>query len=195
MTVFWEELGSAKLISLKLGFLLNIKNETFPIVKQSSLYIRRCYIDTVIKFFDAKIFQTENDIAAGGPDYLILGTPGIGKSAFGVFLLWLAKLTDVPVLYRHTRTLYYTYNFCFTSCVGQDNPYGLFIDDPQIKESKIEINVKSFHIGISSDNQDRYSDFLKDHVKRVIHWIWTREEMEEANIVFLFLLFFVISIS
>ncbi|PKC65674.1 hypothetical protein RhiirA1_460736 [Rhizophagus irregularis] len=104
----------------------------------STLLIRKCYRDLTPVVFDTKIDKLR-----------ITGNPGIGKTYFGYYLLYLLALQDATIVYD---------NFNETRPIIFEGGKALVSDINDGKEPK-EVNAKT--ILICSPRKDHYWNFAK----------------------------------
>jgi len=145
----------------------------------NGLFIRQDYVDV------AKIIKTKLDSIESIRRVLILGSPGIGKSVFGVFLFLLAIQEKKDVAYRplHKFTYYFTWNKI-------KNEYDISLDpyDGTTYEAYFDGNESggalTFHLFtrvflFASPRTTNYNEFVKQRCYKVYLNPWSKGECEK----------------
>ncbi|CAG8465140.1 7752_t:CDS:1 [Paraglomus brasilianum] len=135
---------------------------------------------------DSSILRAANDLTK----FTICGTPGIGKSLFGFFLLHYAANHHIPVIYHPSRSdvkmvldsdSYMINEFSFERVLFllKDRQEVWYIVDAH-KPVKIIgfLNVKT--ILITSPNREFYGEFVKERAAFLFMPLWTADELEKA---------------
>ncbi|GES98289.1 hypothetical protein GLOIN_2v1847979 [Rhizophagus clarus] len=141
----------------------------------SSLLIRKCYNDLILVAFDTKIDKLR-----------ITGNPGIGKTFFGYYLLYLLALQNVPIVYdnfHETKPIIFEGGKASISDTNGIERYLRRLDVWYIVDGKEPKEVKAKTILICSPRKDHYWDFLKYDGVVTSRFMptWSRKEINECR--------------
>ncbi|RGB27176.1 hypothetical protein C1646_769459 [Rhizophagus diaphanus] len=171
---FWGVLASAtceKFLKLP-GNIRFLGKEQGP----SALFIRKCYLDLEDVVFDNKITKLR-----------ITGNPGIGKTYFGYYLLYLLALRDVTVVYdNHKESNPIVFESGKNAFISNSEMIKLYLQKSKvwyIVDGKEPKSVDAKTILICSPKRDYYKKF--DNYEGVVTArfmpIWSWEEIKKCR--------------
>lgn len=161
---------------LTVGTLLDTPTTVLNTSIDSGLYIRQEYWDLhdIIenKLKDRSIRRI-----------LVAGSPGIGKSVFGVFLLLLSMMEQKDIAYRPLGDplIYFTWNstmgyeYSDTPHVGRT--YDGFFDGNEA-DGALRLSAFNRAFVFASPRTENYNDFVKTACFKVYMDPWTKEECQ-----------------
>ena len=139
----------------------------------NKLLIRQCYRDLQEIIFDGAKIGTLKKI-------VVTGTPGIGKSVFNFYLLYLLRLQGKTVLFN-LKDIWYRFSDEGAERVGNPKNYfldenGWFLCDP---ENKPTGSFRGITVVTVSPEEERTKEFLKmaDSIKLFMS-PWSLEELK-----------------
>ncbi|GBC06602.1 hypothetical protein RclHR1_06950008 [Rhizophagus clarus] len=171
---FWRDLKKASLTNQ----FLRLPNNTRFLGKEhglSNLYIRRCYKDFEHIVFDDAINKLR-----------ISGNPGIGKTIFGYYLLYLLAKKNATIVFdscKEKKSFVFNGEHAFRC---NDDEIDLYLLDARVwyivdgKEPK-DVNAKT--ILICSSKRDHYKHFDNYEGKIAIRYmpIWSWKEIKQCR--------------
>ncbi|POM71106.1 Hypothetical protein PHPALM_12371 [Phytophthora palmivora] len=168
-----EQLNGAEV-----GTVLNTPTTIFGAAFDNGLYIRQEYWDL------HEIIQKRLAADASLRRILVVGSPGIGKSVFGVFLLLLFMMEKKHIAYRplaHPQVHYFTwsstngYAVSDTSCAGIT--YEGFFDGNEAYGA-LDAGVFKHAFLFASPRTTNYHEFVKEKCFKVYMNPWTKNECQ-----------------
>ncbi|CAN0408826.1 unnamed protein product [Ectocarpus sp. 12 AP-2014] len=146
----------------------------------SKIFIRSCYKDL------------SNIIIAGATNgsmdnIVVTGTPGIGKSVFGYYLLYLLRLKRKTVVFEQKRKWYRFSDDgvvegrfeTFKDAGYLDDPAGWYLSDPEYKPDE---GFRGVTVVLVSPGKDKTNEFLKQDLARLLFMpVWSEDELLECQ--------------
>ncbi|CAN0400345.1 unnamed protein product [Pylaiella littoralis] len=146
----------------------------------SKLSIRSCYKDLSKIIIDGAINGSMDNI-------VVTGTPGIGKSVFGYYLLYLLRLEGKTVVleqkekwYRFSDEGVVQGRFeTFSDAGFLNDPAGWYLSDP---EGKPREGFTGITVVLVSPRKDKTNEFLKqDSACLLVMPVWSEDELLECR--------------
>ena len=174
---FWHALRSPDINVVK-GSVISLPNGVFwggYYFNGSKLFVRNCYKD-----LSSLVALDVPSVTQRGT--IVTGTPGIGKSFFGYYLLYLAAKDNIPVIYHPTNDFVYLFdgNSVQTSPHARDflnivteKPIVLYLVDEQTPMHSGQQNVRT--VLVCSPCHEYYKDFKKRDTAFLYMPVWTIE--------------------
>ncbi len=179
-----EYIMAAEAVSLeKSGTLLDapIPRTIFQTPLDNGLFIREEYVE--VSHIIATKIAANNDVIRR---VLVLGSPGIGKSVFGVFLFLLAIKEKKNVAY-HPLDLEFTYFFTWNRTEEryiisyapyESNKYEGYFDG-NVNGGALKFNIFNRIFLFSSPRTTNYNEFVKERCFQVYLNPWNRQECKQ----------------
>jgi hypothetical protein len=183
----WEQLQSVtsqkQLLSLQgpAYFLLNENGR--------QIWIRDCYERLANIIMDLYKERLNANVLTSRVGAVITGNPGIGKSFFLFYLLWVLAQRNVNVVLRLAEdkiTCLFRPNEIPQIVVGTfyhfkdlDCIHTIFLCDPKPGEEPVKVNA--FTIIASSPKKSNFKEFLKRKTSKFYMPVWSLEELKECN--------------
>ncbi|CAM9895128.1 unnamed protein product, partial [Ectocarpus sp. 4 AP-2014] len=146
----------------------------------SKLFIRSCYKDLSKIIIDGPINGSTNNI-------VVTGTPGIGKSVFGYYLLYLLRRDGKTVVFEQ-KGKWYRFSDegvvqgrfeTFSDAGFLDDPAGWYLSDP---EGKPREGFTGVTVVLVLPGNDKTNQFLKqDDACLLIMPVWSEDELLECR--------------
>ncbi|CAM9928509.1 unnamed protein product [Ectocarpus sp. 4 AP-2014] len=146
----------------------------------SKLFIRSCYKDLWKIIIDGAINGSMGNI-------VVTGTPGIGKSVFGYYLLYLLRLEGKTVVFEQ-KDKWYRFSDVgvlqgrfetFSDAGCMDDPAIWYLSDP---EGKPHEGFTGITVVLVSPGKDKTNEFLKqDTACRLFMPVWSEDELLECR--------------
>ena len=160
----------------KNGVLLDVDLSLYEAGKKSPFYLRKVYFDLLEYILRNK--DDEDD------RFLVLGSPGTGKSLFHAFCLFIMLKSNAPILFVRKGWTYFCYNGLFYKCIvpefskssimehniwivyDSNAPPPLFLDEPIV-------------VLVSSLRKENYKHYRKAMVQPIFYMpLWGFNELE-----------------
>lgn len=162
---------------------LELANGTFFIGHRkmgSKLFSRSCYKDLSKIIIDGAINGSMDNI-------VVTGTPGIGKSVFGYYLLYLLRQNGKTVVFEQNDKWYRFSDEgvvegrfeTFSDAGFLNDPAGWYLSDP---EGKPREGFTGIAVVLVSPGKDRTNEFLKqDDACLLFMPVWSEDELLECR--------------
>jgi hypothetical protein len=142
----------------------------------STLYIRKCYRDLAKIAFNKK---TKKRLR-------ISGNPGVGKTLFGYYLIYLLAQKNIVTLYDHhaskTVLIFDKHNVFRTSSIEVIESYQRNADVWYIVDGKIPVKANARTILLCSPRKDLYREFDKLGLSTIRYMpVWERKEIDDCR--------------
>eukprot|EP00026_Physarum_polycephalum_P003866 Phypoly_transcript_03882.p1 GENE.Phypoly_transcript_03882~~Phypoly_transcript_03882.p1 ORF type:complete len:429 (+),score=66.04 Phypoly_transcript_03882:89-1375(+) len=144
----------------------------------SRLLVRECY---------KELIEVTFGIIEGGSDLVITGNPGIGKSFFLFYFLYLLRVKDpdaTVVVYRHLENRWYLFSKDGIStqvgAKGQE-VFDKYLTDPNtwyLVDTATPLEVKAKTLLLSSPYVQQYKEFRKTNAHICFMPVWSKEEID-----------------
>ncbi|CAN0454092.1 unnamed protein product, partial [Ectocarpus sp. 8 AP-2014] len=149
----------------------------------SKLSIRSCYKDLSKIIIDGAINDSMDNI-------VVTGTPGIGKSVFGYYLLYLLRLEGKTVVFEQKEKWYRFSDEgvvqgrfeTFSDAGFLNDPAGWYLSDP---EGKPREGFTGITVVLVSPEKDKTNEFLKQDTACLLFMpVWSEDELLEYRRIF-----------
>lgn len=146
----------------------------------SKLFIRSCYKDLSKIIIDGAINGSMDNI-------VVTGTPGIGKSVFGYYLLYLLRLEGKTVVFEQKEKWYRFSDEgvvqgrfeTFSDAGFLNDPAGWYLSDP---EGKPREGFTGITVVLVSPGKDKTNEFLKQDTACLLFMpVWSEDELLECR--------------
>jgi hypothetical protein len=150
----------------------------FGIAFDSNLFIRQEYLDV------AEIIKVTSASDLSIRKILVLGSPGIGKSVFGVLLFFLAMKERKDVAYNPINldfTYYFTWNGTKYDISNFPHPGKIYEGYFDGKECGDALRVGCFRYAylFSRPRSSNYNDFVKEKCFKIYMNPWSKQKCEK----------------
>jgi hypothetical protein len=186
-SALWEQLQT---ITLQ-GKVLSLQQPAYFLLVENGreMWVRKCYEDLakiIMDLYEKRLNMRDLNSRVG---VVITGNPGIGKSFFFFYLLWVLAQRKVCVVLRLAQeniTCLFRpeeapqvvggsfFRFKELDCVET-----VFLHDPKPGEEPPKVNA--FTIIASSPKKSNFRDFLKRKTTKFYMPVWSLEELESCN--------------
>lgn len=146
----------------------------------SRMFVRECY---------SELAEVTFGIMEGGSNLIITGNPGIGKSFFLFFFMYLLR-TQAPdatvVLYRHLEDQWYLFSKDTILIASKEQLESILTIKEHLRDpstwylvdtaTPLEVNAKT--LLVTSPYVQRYKEFRKTNADIRFMPVWSKEEIE-----------------
>jgi hypothetical protein len=143
------------------------------------LFVRECY---------KELAEVTFGIIESGSNLVIAGNPGIGKSVFLFYFLYLLRVAEpdpTVVVYRHLEKRWYLFSkegiFTHVGAAKGQKALDKYLTNPNtwyLVDTATPLEVKAKTLLLSSPYVQRYKEFRKTNARIRFMPIWSKEEID-----------------